>query len=108
MAQNDIEELREHIRQMDFERGTHEQIAHWREDVAESRANLVIEDMTPTIADDAMFAMMLDAGVPPALMPSIILSPSIGRASWRERMCRYVYISAVAVSLNKKPRGSGR
>src|SRR3546814_972309 len=74
MAQIDIEALRERIRQMDFERGTPEQIALWREDVAESRANLVIEDMTPTIDEDAMFAMMLDEGVPPALMPSIILS----------------------------------
>ena len=74
MAQIDLEALRERIRQMDFERGTPEQIALWREDVAESRANLVIEDMTPTIDEDAMFAMMLDEGVPPALMPSIILS----------------------------------
>jgi hypothetical protein len=34
MAQIDIEALRERIRQMDFERGTPEQIALWREDVA--------------------------------------------------------------------------
>ena len=52
---------------------TPEQIALWREDVAEARANLVIEDMTPTGDEDAMFAMMLDEGVPPSLMPSIIL-----------------------------------
>src|SRR3546814_11220401 len=77
MAQIDIEALRERIRQMDFERGTPEQIALWREDVAESRANLVIEDMNTTIAEDAMFAMMLDEGVPHALMPSIILSLSL-------------------------------
>ena len=64
MAQIDIETLRERIRLMDFERGTPEQVALWREDVAEARANL----------DIAMFAMMLDEGVPPAVMPSIILS----------------------------------
>lgn len=58
---------------MAFERGTPEQIALWRDDVSESRANLAIEDMTPTEDEDAMFAMMLDEGVPPALMPSIIL-----------------------------------
>lgn len=29
--------------------------------------------MTPTGDEDAMFAMMLDEGVPPSLMPSIIL-----------------------------------
>jgi hypothetical protein len=74
MAQIDIETLRERIRLMDFERGTPEQIALWREDVAEARANLDIEDMTPTPDEDAMFAMMLDEGVPPAVMPSIILS----------------------------------
>lgn len=74
MAQIDLETLRERIRQMDYERGNPEQIALWREDVAEARANLAIEDMTPTIEEDAMFAMMLDEGVPPALMPSIILS----------------------------------
>lgn len=74
MAQIDFEKLRERIRRMDFERGTPEQIALWREDVAEARANLAIEDMTPTIDEDAMFAMMLDEGVPPAVMPSIILS----------------------------------
>jgi hypothetical protein len=73
MAQIDLETLRGRIRSMSFERGTPEQIALWREDVAESRANLVIEDMTPTDDEDAMFALMLDEGVPPALMPSIIL-----------------------------------
>jgi len=74
MAQIDLEMLRERIRQMDFERGSPEQVALWREDVAEARANLALEDMTPTIDEDAMFAMMLDEGVPPALMPAIILS----------------------------------
>lgn len=74
MAEINLESLRERIRHMDFERGAPEQVALWREDVAEARANLVIEDMTPTIDEDAMFTMMLDEGVPPALMPSIILS----------------------------------
>lgn len=73
MGQIDLETLQWHIRSMDFARGTPEQVALWREDVAESRANLVIEDMTPTANEDEMFALMLDEGVPPALMPSIIL-----------------------------------
>ena len=30
--------------------------------------------MTPTDSEDAMFALMLDEGVPPAMMPSIILT----------------------------------
>jgi hypothetical protein len=74
MTQIDLQTLRERIRSMEFERGTPEQVALWREDIEESRANLVIEDMTPTANEDEMFAMMLDEGVPPALMPSIILS----------------------------------
>jgi len=73
MAQINLEVFRERVRGMDFERGTPEQVALWREDVADARANLVIEDMTPTDGDDAMFAVMLDEGVPPSLMASIIL-----------------------------------
>jgi hypothetical protein len=68
MAEIDLDTLRERIRSMDFQRGTPEQIALWREDVADARANL-----TPSGNEDAMFAMMLDEGVPPSLMPSIIL-----------------------------------
>ncbi len=74
MTQIELDTLRERIRAMDFERGTPEQVALWREDVEDARANLVIEDMTPTANEDEMFAMMLEEGVPPALMPSIILS----------------------------------
>lgn len=58
---------------MKFQRGTADQIALWREDMSDARANLVIEDMTPTHDEDAMFAMMLEEGVSPALMSSIIL-----------------------------------
>ena len=72
MAQINLDTLRERIRSMDFERGTPEQIALWRDDVAEARANLVIEDMTPTGDEDAMFAMMLDEGVPPSMMVPIL------------------------------------
>ncbi|WP_346731950.1 hypothetical protein [Sphingomonas sp. GC_Shp_2] len=61
------------IRSMTFERGTPDQIALWRDDLAEARANLVIEGLGPTANDDEMFAMMLDEGVPPRLMPTLIL-----------------------------------
>lgn len=73
MAHIDLEALRKRIRSMAFERGTPEQVALWREDVAEARANLAIEDMTPSDDEDAMFAMMLEEGVPPSLMSSIVL-----------------------------------
>ena len=74
MAEVDIEHMRGCIRAMDFERGTPAQIALWREDLADARANLSIENMVPTINEDEMFAMMLAEGVPPSLMPSIILN----------------------------------
>ena len=73
MSDFDMEAIRRQVRAMDFVRGTPAEIAMWHEDMADSRANLVIEDMIPTPNDDAFFAMMLDEGVPPSLMPSIIL-----------------------------------
>ncbi|MDO7836815.1 hypothetical protein Q4610_17345 [Sphingobium sp. HBC34] len=74
MAEIDVEHMRRCIRAMDFERGTAVQIALWREDLADARANLIIENMAPTANEDEMFAMMLAEGVPPSLMPSIISS----------------------------------
>ncbi len=73
MATIDVEALRAQVRTMDYVRGTPEEVAQWREDNEESRANLVIEGMTPTPDEDAMFAMLLDEGVPPTLVTRIIL-----------------------------------
>ncbi|MBB6229125.1 hypothetical protein FHS79_003326 [Polymorphobacter multimanifer] len=73
MGEFDIEAIRAEIRAMDFVRGTPAEIAMWREDVAESRANLAIEDMTPTPNEDAFFEMMLEEGVPPDLVSQILL-----------------------------------
>ena len=69
----DIEAIRREIRAMDFVRGSPAEVAMWHEDMADSRANLVIEDMIPTPDDDAFFAMMLDEGVPPPLVSQILL-----------------------------------
>src|SRR3546814_14355387 len=33
---------------------------------------------------------------------ALVAGAEIGRASWRERVCQYVYISVVGVSLKKK------
>lgn len=73
MSDFDIEAIRAQIRTMGFIRGTPTEIAMWREDMADSRANLVIEDMIPTPNDDAFFEMMLDEGVPPPLVSQILL-----------------------------------
>ena len=69
----DIEVIRTEVRAIDFTRGTPAEVAMWREDMADSRANLVIEDMIPTPNDDAFFEMMLVEAVPPPLATQILL-----------------------------------
>ena len=73
MSDFDIETIRRQVRAMNSVRGTPAEVAMWHEDMADSRANLVIEDMIPTPNDDAFFAMMLDEGVPPPLVSQILL-----------------------------------
>lgn len=73
MSDFDIETIRRQVRAMDFVRGTPAEVAMWHEDMADSRANLVIENMIPTPNDDAFFKMMLDEGVPPPLVSHILL-----------------------------------
>lgn len=74
MLQINVAALRAQVQAMDYPRGTPDEVALWCEDMAESRANLAIEDMILSADEDAMFAMMLDEGLPPSLMPSIILT----------------------------------
>lgn len=45
MVPIDVEALRAQVQAMDYLRGTPDEVALWREDMAESRANLAIEDM---------------------------------------------------------------
>ena len=73
MSDFDIEAIRAEVRAMDFVRGTLAEVAMWREDMSESRANLVIEDMIPTPNEDAFFDMLLDEGVSPPLVSQILL-----------------------------------
>ena len=73
MSDFDIKAIRRQVCAMDFVRGTPAEVAMWHEDMADSRANLVIEDMIPTRNDDAFFEMMLDEGVPPPLVSQILL-----------------------------------
>lgn len=73
MIEFDIEAIRAEVRAIDFARGTPAEVAMWREDMADSRANLMIEDMIPTSNEDAYFDMMLDEGVPPPLVSRILL-----------------------------------
>ena len=69
-----IDALRAQVRAMDYVRGTAAEIEQWREANAEACANLAIEGMDLTIEDHAMFAMFMEEGVPPSLVPQIVLS----------------------------------
>jgi hypothetical protein len=62
MSDFDIEAVRAQVRAMNFVRGTPVEIAMWREDMAESRANLAIEGMILSPNDDAFFGMLLGVG----------------------------------------------
>ena len=78
----DIEVIRTEVRAIDFTRGTPAEVAMWREDMADSRANVVIEDMIPTPNDDAFFEMMLVEAVPPS--PRVANPPPAARSSRRD------------------------
>lgn len=73
MAALDVEAIRREVRALDFVRGTSEQVAMWRENGEESRANLVIDDMIPTPNEDAFSDMMLEEAVSPPLVSQILL-----------------------------------
>lgn len=73
MADFNIEAIRAEVRATDFARGTATDIAMWRDDMAESRANLAIENLIPTPNEDAFFDMLLDEGVSPPLVSQILL-----------------------------------
>ncbi|MCL0274253.1 hypothetical protein M2T36_25450, partial [Escherichia coli] len=70
----DLFSLRAPVQAMDYLRGTPDEVALWREDNEDSRANLLIEGFLFEPDEDAMFDMFLEEGVPPSLVPSIILT----------------------------------
>ena len=74
MTMLDLAALSDRIRADGYPRGTPEQVALWREDLAESRANLAIEGMDLDAEDEALFAMLLDEGLSPAAMVTVIRS----------------------------------
>lgn len=73
MALLDIEAIRREVRALDFVRGTSAEVAMWRDDDADSRANLAIEGMALETDEHLLFDMLRDEAVPPALATQIIL-----------------------------------
>lgn len=64
MIQLDIDAIRREVRALDYVRGSSADDALWREDDADSRANLAIEGMTLSAGDAALFDMLRDERVP--------------------------------------------
>ena len=73
MALLDIEAIRREVRALDFVRGTAAEVAMWRDDDADSRANLAIEGMALETDEHLLFDMLRDEAVPPALATQIVL-----------------------------------
>ena len=69
----DIEAIRGEVRALDFKRGTPAEAALWRDDDADSRANLAIEGMALETDEHLLFEMLRDEAVPPPLATQIIL-----------------------------------
>ena len=73
MSKLDIDAIRAEVRALAYVRGTPVEGAVWREDDAESRANLAIEGMVLERDEEALFNMLRDEAVPPSLAAQIIL-----------------------------------
>ena len=73
MTALDLDAIRAEVRALDYVRGTPAETAMWREDDADSRANLAIEGMDLNGEDEALFDMLRDEAVPPPLATQIIL-----------------------------------
>ncbi len=69
----DLDTLRREVRALDYVRGGPDEDAMWREDDADSRANLAIEGLALDADDDALFDLLRDERVPPPLATGILL-----------------------------------
>ena len=73
MTALDLDAIRAEVRALAYVRGTPAEAEMWREDDADSRANLAIEGMDLNAEDEALFDMLRDEAVPPPLATQIIL-----------------------------------
>ena len=73
MTEFNVEAIRAEVRALDFVAGSSAEAATWRDDDADSRANLAIEGMALTDNEHAFFDMLRDEAVPPPLATQILL-----------------------------------
>lgn len=69
----DVEALRGKVRAMRFEPGTLAEREQWQRDDHDSRANSMLEGIRFKPDEEALFAMLIEEGVPPALTTKIVL-----------------------------------
>lgn len=73
MTTLDLDAVRREVRALDYLRGSAADAAMWREDDEDARANLAIEGMPLDAQDAALFDMLREEAVPPALATAIVL-----------------------------------
>ncbi|WP_066478128.1 MULTISPECIES: hypothetical protein [unclassified Sphingomonas] len=73
MSKLNVEAIRAEVRALRFKRGSPAEVAMWREDDADSRANLAIEGMALETDEHMLFDMLRDEAVPPPLATQIVL-----------------------------------
>lgn len=73
MTQLDVEAIRRQVHALAFVRGTSAEVAMWRDDDADSRANLAIEGLALEPDEVGLFDMLRDEAVPPPLATQIVL-----------------------------------
>ncbi|SCW93579.1 hypothetical protein SAMN02927924_04357 [Sphingobium faniae] len=70
----DLSELRSQVRAMDFVRGTAEEVEQWRNAYNEAWANQMLAGTGLTIGQHNLLALLMEEGVPPSLVPAVLLS----------------------------------
>ena len=68
----DIEAIRAQVRAVEFVRGSADEVAQWRLDEQESRANLAVDGIILGANEAALFDMLIEEAVPPSLVSQIV------------------------------------
>ncbi|MFC4594568.1 hypothetical protein [Sphingobium tyrosinilyticum] len=68
----DIEAIRAQVRAVDFVRGSVDEVAQWRHDEQETRANHAVGGISLSANEAALLDMLMEEAVPPSLVSQIV------------------------------------